>query len=217
MEQGEITIEKSARYTTFGNPETATHFWIALHGYGQLVKYFSHNFSHLDPDTHFIICPEGFNRFYLNGLSGRVGATWMTKEGRLEDISDYVKYLDKIYNDVLGQYLKPSSKKILFGFSQGVATASRWIAMGNSEFDIAIFWAGSFPPDLPPAEASKSFAQVETFCSVGTSDEFITPERLSEVKSHLTALKIEANWSTYEGGHNIPKDELSKLIDSITS
>ena len=40
-----------------------------------------------------IIAPQGLHKFYLEGTSGRVGASWMTKENREDDIKNYLVYL----------------------------------------------------------------------------------------------------------------------------
>lgn len=211
----DLPITKTARYTTYGNPETAKFIWIALHGYGQLVKYFSRNFNVLDPDDHFVICPEGLNRFYLHNSAGRVGATWMTKEDRLTDIEDYVQYLYQLYDTVVKPHLKPGVKTIVFGFSQGVATASRWIALGKIKPDIAILWAGSFPPDLTPIEAKNAFASVQTICCLGNDDEYINAEQLALVKNHFTQIGILAEWIEFKGKHVIDSTTLIKISDGL--
>lgn len=209
--EGKINISKTARYYTFGNRNTAKHFWFVLHGYGQLAKYFIRNFNHLNPDEYFIVAPEGFHRFYLNGFDGRVGATWMTKEARLDDIDDYVKFLDQVFDTTMSDKL--DADFTCFGFSQGVATASRWIAYGKHKPKTAILWAGSFPPDLKQVAASKSFASIKTFCCVGTEDPFVKENQIDETKKHLAALNIEAEWISYSGDHKIPTDELNRVIE----
>jgi predicted esterase len=215
MEMHNLQVTKTARYTTYGNPEKAKFIWIALHGYGQLVKYFSRNFEVLDPEQHFVICPEGLNRFYLHDSAGRVGATWMTKEARLTDIDDYVIYLNRIYEMVAKPIIKPGTKTIVFGFSQGVATASRWIALGNVKPDIAILWAGSFPPDLSPIKAKNAFIGVKTICCLGDDDEYINSELLESAKNHFNQLGISAEWITFKGKHVIDANTLIKISEQL--
>src|SRR5690606_41470350 len=95
-----IQINKSARYETFGNISKADTIVFALHGYGQLVSYFIKKFNTLNPEKYFIVAPEGLHRFYLNGSSGRVGASWMTKEDRENDIKDYINYLNHLWDSI---------------------------------------------------------------------------------------------------------------------
>lgn len=211
----QISISKTARFYTYGNANTAKQIWFVLHGYGQLAKYFIRNFHHLNPEEHFVVAPEGFHRFYLNGFDGRVGATWMTKEARLDDIDDYVKFLDQVAEKVIVPYLDDSKTFIAFGFSQGVATASRWIAYGKFKPQKAVFWAGSFPPDLEPLKASASFQSIKTLCCVGTDDPFVKEKQVEDTKKQLEALQITASWITYTGEHKIPPTELDRIKEFL--
>ena len=68
---------------------------IALHGYGQLGQYFYRKFNSLEADFGLVV-PEGPHRFYLEGSSGRVGASWMTKEWREQDIQENNSYLKQL-------------------------------------------------------------------------------------------------------------------------
>lgn len=208
-----ISISKTARFYTHGNPNTAKKIWLVLHGYGQLAKYFIRSFNHLDPDDHFVVAPEGLYRFYLNGFEGRVGATWMTKEARLDDIDDYVNFLNTVFEKAIQPNLDDEKTFICFGFSQGVATASRWIAYGKHKPHKAVFWAGSFPPDLEPVEAKKSFDSIQTLCCIGDEDPFVGEKHVEDAKKHLAALNINARWITYSGAHKIPKPELNRIIE----
>ena len=117
-----IDFTYQARYHQLGELNTKTkHLIFALHGYGQQSKYFIRKFRSLVEYGICIIAPEGLNRFYLEGYSGRVGATWMTKEDRETDILNYLRYLNAIY----AQLTTHSVKVTILGFSQGAATESR--------------------------------------------------------------------------------------------
>jgi predicted esterase len=211
MIEHQLKVQKTARYYTYGEDITrAERVWFVLHGYGQLAKYFIKSFEPLDPSVNFVIAPEGFHRFYLEGFSGRVGASWMTKEARLDDISDYVAFLDRIHRlfDI-----PPDSERVLFGFSQGVATATRWITMGrNAGFDRLVLWAGSFPPDLEPENAKNALGALPVHCAIGSKDPFINEEQLEQTKQHLKSLNVEPRWFSYHGDHRIPRKALNELI-----
>src|SRR5438067_4641848 len=72
----------------------------------------------------------------------------MTREDRLAEIDDYVRYLDAVYDDVFRRIDRARVTVHALGFSQGAATVSRWTAMGKSRIDRVILWGGEFPPDL---------------------------------------------------------------------
>ena len=214
-EKGKIKIEKTACYFVHGNDITkAKRVWFVLHGYGQLAEYFIRSFGHLDPTENFVIAPEGFHRFYLEGFSGRVGASWMTKEERLDDINDYVKYLDQLYESL---NIPADAELILLGFSQGVATAMRWLALGkSSHFDRAILWAGSFPQDVKPERAITALEKLDVHCVIGNTDPFLSEEHIQRTKDHLAELKVEAKWHQYIGDHRIPKEALNELVNQLS-
>ena len=84
--------------TSFEVNENTKYLCIAFHGYGQLAKYFIRDFESLGPE-HVAIVPEGLHRFYREGMSGRVVASWMTANKYL--IGDF-SYADKIVTQGLG-------------------------------------------------------------------------------------------------------------------
>ncbi len=49
-------------------------------------------------------------------------------------------------------------KVIFFGFSQGVATITRWVLQTEVDFDRLILWSGSFPHDADFEQARKKLA-----------------------------------------------------------
>ena len=155
-----ITFQKTGRYFVHGDLQNGKHLLIALHGYGHLAEYFIRKFHAIDSDKHVVVCPEGPHRFYLKASSGRVGASWMTKEDRLTDIKDYVNFLDTLLTDLKSKF--EFASVTLLGFSQGGATACRWLAYGNHKFDKFILWATVFPPDME-AEYTEKFGHSRNF------------------------------------------------------
>ena len=87
--------------------DTTERVWLVFHGYGQLSEYFIKKFEGLDPEKNFIIAPQGLSKYYVNGVSGRVGASWMTKEDRLTEIENQYTYLDQVLHqfDLKGKQL----------------------------------------------------------------------------------------------------------------
>lgn len=121
MPEHHVKVSRTARYFTIGEcSEKTRNVWIVCHGYGQLASYFIRNFESLTTqgDT-LIVAPEALSRFYLAGTGGRVGATWMTREDRLHEITDYLDYLDTLLLTI-SQPLPADVKVFVLGFSQGV-------------------------------------------------------------------------------------------------
>ena len=207
--EGHIKFEKSGRFFTYGNADTAEHILIAVHGYGQLAAFFIRKFHVLDPDKYFVVCPEGLHRFYQAGTSGRVGASWMTKEDRLTDIADYISFLDALMSDLGAR--NSFKTKTLLGFSQGGATASRWIAYGKHEFDVFMLWSAVFPPDMDPG-AKLKFTTLKNYFIIGTADEYTTIEQAEEYHKGLNNEHIQFEFVKFEGNHSINSELLIKLL-----
>src|SRR5260370_684450 len=140
MQEHFFSTPRSARYFTLGSPQGATDVWIVCHGYGQLASRFLERFRALESERRCIVAPEGLSRFYLteNPSERRVGASWMTKEDRLHEIDDYVRYLDTLHTQVV-----PGNARVTaLGFSQGTATVCRWAAFGAARIDRVMVWGG---------------------------------------------------------------------------
>ena len=134
-----LLVPKTARYYTLGAaPYITKTVWFVLHGYGQAAEYFIRHFSDLDLGMNVVIAPEGLSRFYVNGLTGRVGASWMTKEDREDEIKDQCEYLNAVAMDAGIDLQNPKQKIVLLGFSQGTATTVRWLL--NSGFIFKFLW-----------------------------------------------------------------------------
>jgi predicted esterase len=210
MQKHYFTTERTARYFTLGNPD-AENIWFACHGYGQLAEYFIRNFDELDLKKNLIIAPEALSRFYLEGFSGRVGATWMTREERDSEIKDYINYLNGLYSDILKE--KTPARINVLGFSQGVPAVCRWVANGRIKFDKLILWAGIFPPDL---NTDFSFTVENllkdklTYIIYGKDDQFLKEEHLMEIEK-FKLIKPDLRVIMFEGRHEISKPILQQL------
>lgn len=213
MEQKHIDFNYRANYSILGTPGQQTkQIWFVLHGYGQLAKYFLRKFAFLDDGHHIIVAPEGLSRFYLDGFSGKVGATWMTKEERETDIRNYITYLNKLGKEIIKQSEALNASITVLGFSQGAATASRWIADAEINIERFILWAGIFPEDLNLKKASEKLAKTNNYLVVGAKDEFLTEKRREEQMLICKKLNIKPEIISFEGGHDINQEVLRSFV-----
>lgn len=216
MEEHSIQVSKTTRYFSIGpEGEGVTDLWIVLHGYGQLPRYFIRNFQFLEAEHRRIVAPEGLHRFYLNGTSGRVGASWMTKEARLDDIEDQGAYLNQLLEEQRKKCPK-LQKVVLFGFSQGVATACRWMdyRKGNA-IDALLCWAGTFPPDIDYTLSSEAFQNRIFQVFLGDRDEYITPAQMEEMMVQLQSQNIHPQLQMFRGTHIVDAEVLQKKVEEL--
>lgn len=186
--------------------------WFVLHGYGQLPQYFIRKFKEISTENRVIIAPGGLSRFYLDGFSGRVGSTWMTKEERLLDIDNYINYLNSIADGVL----KDTSEDVkitLLGFSQGSATICRWAEQVTFPFEKLILHSGAFPPDIDFSGLGEKLRNKEVYMLRGTEDEFINEKRKQEQQSLIDKLNVKVKEIEFKGKHDIDIETLKAIIE----
>ncbi|MBW3544371.1 MAG: alpha/beta hydrolase [Bacteroidetes bacterium] len=208
--QHHISFNYQARYFTLGTPGHTS--WLVTHGYGQLASYFIRHFQPLADLGHYIVAPEGLSRFYLSGNSGRVGASWMTREERLSDISNYLHYLDAVAE---ASQLANATNINLLGFSQGVATISRWAMHTPLKFSKLVLWAGVFPPDLSLSLSSARLQHTSIYQAYGTEDPYLADEKVNEQQTYLQSLNPgHFQRITFQGAHTMDGPTLLKIADN---
>ena len=212
MDPHYIDVSFRARYYQLGEISDQTQsVWFVCHGYGQLAPYFIRNFKEFDDQAHCIIAPEGLFRFYTKGVSGRVGATWMTKEDRLTDIGNYIKFLNEVYNEVMRS--APTYIKInLLGFSQGVATVTRWALQKHINFHRLVLWAGIFPYDMDFDFGKQKLKDVEIFSILGNKDPYVSDKIIMEQLDYEARLGLEVKKIRFEGEHELNAEVLKTFM-----
>jgi len=208
----DINIQINTSYHTLNElTEHTKNIWVVCHGYGQLAEYFIQKFACLPPQENFIIAPQALSKFYISGFSGRVGATWMTKRDRETEVGNYVNMISNIFaretqGADLGKY-----RVILFGFSQGTATITRFAMQSGIHFHHLILWAGSFPHDANFEEASGMLSDKKFDFLMGNQDEFYNQKRIDEHIAMLKEQNIYPQLTIFEGEHKVYDDVLLNL------
>lgn len=214
-----LTVPRTARYWLLEPTDAPLGTLFALHGYGQLARFFIRKFQPAADSGWRVVAPEGGHRFYLQGTEGRVGASWMSKEDRLSDIDDYVRYLDLLRAEMGGSNGAP---EVLLGFSQGVATALRWAALGSAgaaSWEGLMAHSGVIPPDLPSGNALLSGAP-PLHVIVGNEDPYITDAAYGFRKAEEEWLRSggapdQIHLHTFEGGHAVDPTSVVQLLEGM--
>ncbi len=206
MKEHSLLVQKTTRYYTLGNLDEASKLLVVLHGYGQLPQFFIRKFQSLIDKGYFVVAPEGLHRFYLEGTSGRVGASWMTREARIDDIQDNLVYLKSLTDYFLSE--KNFENVSLLGFSQGGATASRFYSLYENLFSTCILWASVFPEDVPlQLEDKKLHFQFV----VGTEDPYFPKETIDKLIQNYKTKGIKT--FVFNGVHTIDVALLNQLFE----
>lgn len=213
-----LVVPRTARFLTAGPLEgQLEEVWVLCHGYGQLaVEILEGAAALLRPGgKRLLVAPEALSRFY-HADHERIGASWMTREERLEEIRDYVMYLDLVHDRVFSIVERDAVKLVALGFSQGGATAARWALRGKGRVDRLVLWGAALPPEIDGDEELLSRLRATPLTLVGGSrDGYFTEEVREEERRRLGRGDVTFEELHFEGGHQLDEDTLRALTGEL--
>lgn len=217
-EEHHLEVSRTARFYTLGEPKGgADTVWVVCHGYGQLAGDFVRFFEVLDDGSTLVAAPEGLSRFYLDSVEGnhgsnRVGASWMTREDRLNEIADYTAYLDHLVARITEQH--PHASLNVLGFSQGCPTVARWYLRSDWRVDRLVFWGGFLPPEVDLRESAERIRQSRLTIVMGDQDEIVELDKVPQGLAALEEHGIEYRFVSFSGGHRMDRETLREIAAS---
>lgn len=180
-----------------------------FHGYGQAPAWSSRKLQPFVEAGWGLIAPEGFNRFYLEGHSGRVGASWMTREARLDDIADQQSFFNALW-----QQYGPGNRHVAFAFSQGAPAFWRWYAAYLPQFEGAVHYASDPPPEL----TADAFALATMKRAIGVfpqEDAFISAEKAQAIVAQLRTWPFSWDFIFPKGPHRLDDEVVKNLLHTL--
>lgn len=221
----ERSTVRTARYVVLGaEPAQARRIWFVLHGYGMLAHRFVRPFEHIIPPETCIVAPEALSRFYLEmpradgGHMQRIGATWLTKESRDTEIADAHQWLDAVHDEVMNEAITVQGHApvtAVLGFSQGVATAMRWVASGSVAPRLFVAWAGGLAQDVDRAAFVRKLENAELLLVSGTRDQYATDANRTAMASAIAALGVKHRILSFDGEHNLHEPLLAEILAEL--
>jgi predicted esterase len=195
-------------------PAGSEEIWLVLHGYGQLADRFLRHFTALAGAQRRVVAPEGLSRFYLDDAYERVGASWMTRLRREDEVVDCHAWLDQVYAAQCEASATPPRLTVL-GFSQGAPTAGRWLMQCRPEgVERLICWGAGLPHDVDLRKLAPYLSGLRIQFVLGDQDEFLTADRVARERERVRLAGIPAEWIEYEGTHRIDREVLAGLADA---
>lgn len=209
-----MTVQRTARYYTMGTLSATTkNVWFVLHGYGQLAKYFIRRFDVVANDDTVVVAPEALSRLYVDAEYGKVGASWITREDRDNEVVDYLVYLNKVYGEVLANHDPATLTITLMGFSQGASTVCRWLNDGHVRADRLLLWAGFFPNGTADVITPEKLDGIAVQYVYGDKDEYIV--QLPDPAAYLARLQTDLPTMTiipFDGTHVVDREVLKGIV-----
>jgi predicted esterase len=221
MQEHHIRVDRTARYYLLGAPGGhVRRLWFVLHGYGQLAPALLRRCEPLAGPDVLVVAPEGLSRFYVapinstNHAQAKVGASWITRDGRELEIADYVAYLDRLHEAIVREC--PGRVELrLLGFSQGVATAVRWAILGAAEPPRQmLLWAGNLPAEIWTDAARTRLSGADLVLAAGDADPYLAPGDFDRTVERARAFGYRVRGVGFSGGHVVPPELLAELSAS---
>ena len=179
----EISYRTSNSYSTLNTLTSATkNVWFVCHGMGYLSKYFLKYFKALNPDENYIIAPQAPSKYYMPP-KGHVGANWLTKENTEQGTINIMNYFDAIFE---AEQIPKHTNLIIFGYSQGVSVAMRYVVRRQLQCDQLVLHSGGVPKELKTEDFS--FLKAKITMIYGTEDEYLNDERMAYETRRLDEL-----------------------------
>ena len=207
----QVTYQSINTYETLNEVTSKTkNIWIVLHGIGYLSRYFINFFEGLPKDENYVIAPQAPSKYYLKNEYRYVGASWLTKENTVVETKNVIAYLDAIYQT---EGVSKGHNLIVFGFSQGVSIATRWVARRKIPCKNLILYAGGLPDELQPDDFSFLVEnETEVNVLVGNRDEYLDDKRMTKETEKIESLfHGRARLIVFEGGHEIKKELINQF------
>ncbi len=202
-----LLTSRHARVAILGDLGSAEEAWLILHGYGMSAQGILHWFRAALRPGRLLVAPEGLSRFYREGKGLRtVGASWMTREERQDEIADQHEYLDRVAE----RWLAGRRRLEVHGFSQGVATGCRWVA-ARHPVDRLVAWGSPTPPDVEPKDYHGRIGRGPLHLVIGEEDRYFAPTAVEADAARLGAGGVPVEIHRFEGGHQIDAGILARL------
>lgn len=192
-----------------GLTEHTKNVWFVCHGMGYLSRYFLKYFKGLNPQDNYIIAPQAPSKFYIQPKM-HVGANWLTRDNTEVGTENIMNYFDAILE---AEQIPKSINFIVFGYSQGVSVALRYVAKRRLNCSQLVLHSGGIPKELTDEDFKHLPNTTMVKLIYGTKDEYLDENRIKEESKRATELfgdKIE--FFPFEGKHVVNVALIETLI-----
>lgn len=207
--ENEIYYTINNSYSTLNSlTEDTKNVWFVCHGMGYLSRYFIQYFKALPSKENYIIAPQAQSKYYQTSKFKHVGASWLTKENTLMETENVMRYFDAVFEN---EAIPKDENLIVFGYSQGVSVAMRYLARRNLQCNQLILHSGGIPKELKPCDFN--FLNAKVTLIYGTQDEFLDEKRISFERERAEALfGNRLNILPFDGNHAVNVELINTLV-----
>ncbi len=172
--------------TLFQLTENTKNIWLCFHGLGYLSKYFKKYFEGLDKDLNYVIVLQAPSKSYIGKGFKHVGACWLTKVDTQQEMDNNLNYINQV---LVSEKIDRDPRITLFGYSQGVSIATRFLKQYHSPITSLIMHSGSIPAELTEEDGLHFKMNCSRIIHIaGTKDEYSSGEIIEREKEKIQTL-----------------------------
>lgn len=207
--ENEINYTIKNTYSTLNKlTKNTKNVWFVCHGMGYLSRYFIVYFKDLNPEDNYIIAPQAQSKYYQATGFKHVGSSWLTKENTLVETENVMAYFDAVFES---EAIPKDRNLIIFGYSQGVSVALRYLAKRKLQCSQLIIHSGGIPKELTPENFK--FLNAKVTLIYGTDDEYLNEERIAyETEKAQSLFGNNLKILPFEGKHVVNVELINSLI-----
>ena len=208
-QENSLSYKITNTYSTLNKKtEKTKNVWLVFHGIGYLSRYFLKYFKHLNSEENYIIAPQAQSKYYLNSEYRHVGASWLTRENLEAEIENTLNYVEAVFQ---AENLQNVENLNIFGYSQGVSVATRFIARRKIVCKNLLMHSGRIPEEIQASDFR--FLKDTRFSFIyGTEDKYLKNEHLKLEEKRLHQLfPKNLQILSFDGGHEVNTDLISKF------
>ncbi len=174
-QEKEIIYKSSNSYSTLNtlSKQTKT-VWLVCHGMGYLSRYFLRYFKNLNAEENYIIAPQAPSKFYIQPKM-HVGANWLTRDSTESGMKNITNYFDAVLE---AEQIPTDVNLIIFGYSQGVSVAMRYVAKRQLQCQQLVIHSGGIPKELNAEDFEYLSKTTQVKLIYGTEDEYLDDSRI---------------------------------------
>ncbi|NRD23759.1 esterase [Winogradskyella litoriviva] len=210
LQEKEITYNTSNSYSTLNQlTEQTKNVWLVCHGMGYLSRYFLRYFKALDPKENYIIAPQAPSKFYIQPKM-HVGANWLTRDNTEAGMQNILNYFDAVLE---AENIPKNVNFIIFGYSQGVSIAMRYLAKRQLKCSQLVLHSGGIPKELTPKDFEFLSEDTQVKLIYGTEDEYLDEDRITiETERAESLFGNRLTVLPFEGKHVVNVDFINDLV-----
>lgn len=209
-EEKEITYTTRNSYSTLNTlTERTKNVWFVCHGMGYLSRYFLRYFKHLSAEENYIIAPQAPSKYYMQPKM-HVGANWLTRDNTESGMQNILNYFDAVFE---AETIPKNINLIVFGYSQGVSVAMRYLAKRQLQCSQLVLHSGGIPKELTAKDFEYLSEDTKVKLIYGTEDEYLDAERIVYEKQRAEELfENRLQIFPFDGKHVVNVDFINTII-----